>query len=134
MKLVIDTNVLFSYFNSKSKIIELLKNPNLQLFAPRYAITELEKYKNLIKTKNSLSEDNFYKRIKELEEIVSFSEKESYIKEKESISEITIDEKDKDFLALSIKLNCALWSNDKALKLQDRVVVINTLELADILV
>jgi len=134
MRLVVDTNVLFSYFNSKSKIIELLKNQNLQLFAPRYAIIELKKYKNLIKTKYSVLEDNFYKKIKELEEIVSFTEEEIYIKEKENIFEITIDEKDKDFLALSLKLDCALWSNDKALKLQDRVVVINTLELADILV
>ena len=134
MRLVVDTNVLFSYFNSKSKIIELLKNQNLQLFAPRYAIIELKKYKNLIKTKYSVLEDNFYKKIKELEEIVSLKEEEIYIKEKENIFEITIDEKDKDFLALSLKLDCALWSNDKALKLQDRVVVINTLELADILV
>ena len=134
MKLVVDTNVLFSYFNSKSKIIELLKNQNLQLFAPKYAVIELEKYKSLIKNKYSLSEDNFYKKIKELEEIVSFLEEEVYIKEKENISEITIDEKDKDFLALSLKLDCALWSNDKALKLQDKVIVLNTLELADLLV
>lgn len=43
-----------------------------------------------------------------------------------------IDEKDTPFLALAIKLNYPLWSNDKHLKKQDLVKCFNTQEIANI--
>ena len=39
------------------------------------------------------------------------------------------DEKDVMYLALALKLKCAVWSNDKKLKQQDRVKVYSTEDL-----
>ena len=42
---------------------------------------------------------------------------------------ISPDEKDTAYFALALKLKCAIWSNDKKLKEQDKVTVYNTGEL-----
>ncbi|MDP4039848.1 MAG: PIN domain-containing protein [Candidatus Pacearchaeota archaeon] len=133
MKLVVDTNVLFSYFNKKSKTIELLTNQNMQLFSPKYTIKELKKYKEDIKKKFSISEKSFKEILRDLNNVINFIDEEDYRKETSKINEITIDEKDKDFLALSIKLDCPLWSNDKLLKLQEKSTVLNTFEVAELI-
>ncbi len=39
---------------------------------------------------------------------------------------------DIDFIALALKENCPLWSNDKLLKKQIRVKIINTNEIEQI--
>ena len=41
--------------------------------------------------------------------------------------------KDTQYLALALKLNCAIWSNDKKLKEQDKVKVYSTNELLQVL-
>ena len=43
--------------------------------------------------------------------------------------EISPDEKDADYFALAIKLNCPLWSNDKKLKEQNQVDIYSSEEL-----
>ena len=37
--------------------------------------------------------------------------------------------KDTQYLALALKLNCAIWSNDKKLKKQDKVKIFSTEDL-----
>ena len=39
------------------------------------------------------------------------------------------DENDVDYFALALKLNCSVWSNDKALKNQSYIEVCSTEEL-----
>ncbi len=39
------------------------------------------------------------------------------------------DENDIIYFALALKLKCCIWSNDKALKRQDRIMVLSTKEL-----
>jgi len=47
--------------------------------------------------------------------------------------EITTDKDDVDFVALSLKINAPLWSNDKGLKEVDEIQVLTTKELLKIL-
>ena len=42
-----------------------------------------------------------------------------------------IDEKDTPYIALALKLNCPIWSNDTDLKKQNKVKVYNTKELLE---
>jgi predicted nucleic acid-binding protein len=46
---------------------------------------------------------------------------------------ITPDVDDWPFFALSLKRDCALWSDDKKLKNQDRIKVLNTKDILDII-
>ena len=47
--------------------------------------------------------------------------------------EISPDKDAIDYFALALKLNCAIWSNDKKLKEQTKVKVYSTHELMNIL-
>jgi predicted nucleic acid-binding protein len=42
-----------------------------------------------------------------------------------------IDEKDTHYVALALKLNCPIWSNDTDLKKQNKVKIYNTKELLE---
>ncbi len=44
-----------------------------------------------------------------------------------------IDETDTPFLALALHLHCSIWSNDKHLKRQKKVITYTTIELARVL-
>jgi predicted nucleic acid-binding protein len=47
----------------------------------------------------------------------------------EKAKAISPDVKDIPYFALALKLNCALWSNDKKLKDQDKVKIYSTEEI-----
>ena len=58
--------------------------------------------------------------------LIPYEEFKSFIAKAEKISP---DPKDTEYLALALKLNCILWSNDKKLKTQDKVKVYSTEDL-----
>ena len=41
MRIIVDTNILFSFFWKKSILKELLNNPSLELFSPEFALEEI---------------------------------------------------------------------------------------------
>ena len=42
MRLVVNTNILFSFFNEKSKARELSILPELELYSPSFSLDEIE--------------------------------------------------------------------------------------------
>ena len=92
--------------------------------------------------RTKLSETEFNKLKNELFKVLveplPFKLYSSSIKEMgtciENTKGLTAEEKEEllddiDFLALALKLKCLLWSNDKLLKEQSKVKVINTEEM-----
>tara|TARA_Y100000310_G_scaffold328291_1_gene396206 strand:+ start:18 stop:422 length:405 start_codon:yes stop_codon:yes gene_type:complete len=126
MKLIADTNILFSFFKKESFTRKLLLSDNLTIISSEKAIEELTKYSQLIAEKAGITLEQFNKELDKLKKIASFEDKtqyQDYLKEAEAISP---DRDDANFLAASLKHNCALWSNDKELTRQNKVKVINT--------
>ncbi len=133
MKLVIDTNILFSFFNENSFTKKLITNPSLNLISPEFSLTELKKYSELIIKKSKISKRTFEHSLKDLKTFTKFINNKIYFKYLKDAQRIAPDEKDKDFLALSLKENCPLWSNDKELKKQSKIKVFSTKELIELL-
>ena len=129
MRLVVDTNILFSFFNKNSFTRRLLENPNFNLISPEYSLEEIKKYSNLITSKTKISEKRFKESLRELKKIVKFIPQKRYLKFLRIAGEISPDFYDKDFLALCLKENSVLWSNDKILKNQNKVKVLSTEEI-----
>ncbi|MBR9704371.1 putative toxin-antitoxin system toxin component, PIN family [Candidatus Pacearchaeota archaeon] len=133
MKLVVDANILFSSLIKEGKTIELLLDPSLQLFTPEYILTEFEKHKDeILKKTNRL--------IKEFNEIFNFLKTIINIIPEHELSnclnkanQISPDPNDAMYFALAIKLNCAIWTNDKKLKDQNIIKIYSTSELLEIL-
>ncbi len=57
---------------------------------------------------------------------MTFIDYESYAEFVDIAIKITPDSKDVDFVALALKMNAVLWSNDKALKSVPYLKVLNT--------
>jgi len=141
MRFVVDSNVLFTFFWKNSILHNILKQ-SIELFAPDYSLEEINKYAKEIMEKTSLSKDEFKKERHALARIVSFIPIEEYSLSFQKITSlkkklITQDYneiiKDIDFLALSIHLQCPLWSNDLLLKKQSIVSVLTTKEIIELL-
>ncbi len=133
MKLVIDTNILFSFFNEKSKARDFTTLPSLELYAPEFALDEINEHKGEILERFSLSEVQFSLILKLLRSVANFVKSEKYAQFLPKAIDTSPDPDDIDFFALSFKLECGIWSNDKELKQQSRVMVFSTGELMELL-
>lgn len=128
MDLVIDANVLFSVLIKSGKTEELIFETDLHLFAPEFLFDEFEKHRGLILEKTERTNEEFEKLVCILRKrimTIPNEETESYIREAGVISP---DEKDVDYFALALKLKCPIWSQDKALKENQKIVTIYSTE------
>jgi predicted nucleic acid-binding protein len=120
MDLLIDANILFAILIKERKTEEILLHENIHAFAPEFLLDEFKKYEQLITEKTSRRHEEFQELIDILKKriiIISNKETQQHIKEARKISP---DKKDVDYFALALKLNCAIWSNDQALKKQEK--------------
>lgn len=134
MKLVVDTNILFSFFWKNSLTKRLLISSNLELLSPEKAIFEINKHKEEIKKKTNLTEKEFNGFFKELKSIIQIIKKDEYSSFLREAQQISPDIADSEFFALCIKYSCALWSNDNFLKNQNKIRVFNTDEIIDLFI
>jgi len=132
LKLVVDTNVMFSFFWKDSIVKKLLMDQDALLFAPEFALEEIKKYENEIVRKAKITKKEFNFLREELAiaiEFIPLNEYNSYLKKALGFSP---DENDIDFFALALKLKIPLWSNDKLLKKQSIVRVLETKDVLKI--
>ena len=132
MDLVVDANILFVALIRDSVTSELMLHEDMHLFAPEFLLKEFEKYKKLIKKRTNRSEDEFKIAFDVFERrilLVPYEEIKPFIKKAKAISP---DPKDVPYVALALKLQIAIWSNDKNLKRKQKdVVVYSTEDLLD---
>lgn len=132
MELVVDANVLFSALIKESFSYSLLFNEKFRLFTPEYIFTEFEKHKEEILKKTERITEEFFRLIEILKRRINIIPLEELIPYIEEAEKLTPDPDDMTYFALALKLNCAIWSNDKKLKDQNKIKVYNTHELSKI--
>ena len=141
MKLVVDSNILFTFFGKNSMLRNILSKKNIQLYAPEHALKEIDKYREEIRRKTKITQEEFKEIKAELKikiQFIALGEYQNFLKEVKLTKEITQGENEEilsdiDFLALAIKFKYPLWSNDSLLKKQKQVTVITTKEIIEIL-
>ena len=115
LRLVIDSNILFSALIKKGITSKLILSERLELFAPEKLLEEFEKYKEYILSKTHRSEEDFERFLSIIEsriEIIPRAEFEEFLEEAKKVCNLD----DFPFVALAKALDCAVWSNDKDLK------------------
>ncbi len=121
MKLIVDTNIVFSaILNSESWIGQILLHPgdSLTFFSPSFLRQEILNHKQRIKHFTKLSDKEIDELIHLIYSKIHFIDEELIPKEILLIAdELTreIDFDDAVFVALTIQLNCKLWTGDKSL-------------------
>ena len=129
MLLVIDANVLFSALIKNSLTAKIIFEEDIILSAPEFVIEEFLKYEDSIAKKISRTREEFTQIMHMLKDIIMVVPKEEYSNFIVEAEKFSPDEKDVMYLSLALKLKCAVWSNDKKLKQQDRVKVYSTEDL-----
>ena len=122
MDLVVDANVLFAVLIKGSFSARLIFNEEFHLFTPEYVFVEIEEHQDEIISKTERTLVDFYNLLEVLKRRivpVPLEELTEYVEEAEKI---TPDPDDMAYIALALKLNCAIWSNDKELKEKQSMV------------
>lgn len=78
MKLIVDTNILFSFFKSNSFIRDVIIKNYFEIFSPIKSKQELLKYKNLIMSKSNIDEVGFDLILYSLNKHIKFVLKKDY--------------------------------------------------------
>ncbi len=121
MKLIIDTNLIFSSISkSDGRIAEIILNPNfhLQLTGCYFSYIELFKYKDKLLKASKLAEleflDVMYQMLKRIHFFNEGMIPKDVIDEAYKLT-FDIDEKDTIFVAMGMHFEQKLWSGDKVL-------------------
>ena len=132
MKLVLDTNIFISALLRDSKVRELIVNSPLPLIFPEAILDELRKHEDELLEKSGMLRKDYEKIINTLltyAKIVPTETLKAYREEALRIVE-QIDIDDAIFFAAALANPPAIiWSEDKKLKKQDKVIVLNTAEI-----
>ncbi|MFA4934417.1 MAG: PIN domain-containing protein [Candidatus Methanoperedens sp.] len=131
MKLVLDSNIIFSALIKKSTTRNIILSDVFELHAPEYIFSEITKHKELLLKKSKMNEEEFDALLLLLQKHIRFVPKAKYNVKMALAEDILrdIDITDSPFLALALALNCSIWSNDGHFKQQDKVVAYTTKEL-----
>ncbi|MDO8627264.1 MAG: PIN domain-containing protein [Candidatus Diapherotrites archaeon] len=135
MRLVVDSNILFTFFWKNSCTKEFLHKfheKGFFLYSPEFSLSEIKKYTDEIIIRAKISTSEFEKLLNELSSIVKFLPLDKYKDFFDIAIMVCPDSDDADFFALAMNLGCPLWSNEKQLKNQNKIDVINTKELIDL--
>ena len=129
MKLVVDTNILYTFFWKDSFARRFLMRMSLELYSPEFALEEINAHESDILKKTGISKEEFKNLKRDLAIAVEFVPLEEYEEQLKSALKFSPDSDDVDFLALAIKLKLPLWSNERPLKKQGKVEVLSTSDL-----
>jgi predicted nucleic acid-binding protein len=131
MRLVVDANRIFAALLRDSTTRKILVERELNFYTPQFAIEEIFEHIDELQAKTGLSKAVITQKLEELItlseiHIISPVETKPFLKE---AKEISPDPDDEEYVALALKMNCPIWSEDKELKAIKKVEVINTKEL-----
>lgn len=131
MLLVIDANELFSLLIKGSKEArEILLSNRIQLIAPEFILIEFSNNKEEILSKTHRTKEEFEIFLSVLEDRIEIIPKNEFEKFMPGALRILPSHiKDAEYLALALKYNCPIWSEEKLLKTQSKVEIVNTKEL-----
>jgi len=120
MRIVIDTNMIFSLLLGKSvKMRDTFFDPAHIFYAPNYIIGELFEKKEKIMGCSALSEaeiyELFYRILCKIEFVAENFVASEYKSQAFGLCH-NIDEDDIPFIALSLQLKALFWTGDKQLK------------------
>ncbi len=123
MFLIIDTNVLFSFFR-KSKVLELvrkLRSSGYKLITPDFMYSELLKLEGQILKYSGISTEEFDILLIGLKQVVKSIPKSEYSDFLQEANQISPDKKDAPLFALALSVQGSIWSREPKLKRQKTI-------------
>lgn len=134
MKIVIDSNRVIAALIIEGTTREILFDKYFEFFAPEHIKTEIEKYKEEIMQKSSLSEEDLDILLSLIFEHISIISSHEYISLIESLKNKISDERDLSYLTVCLLIKAeGIWTHDPHFKEQDEFKIYTNIDLLDIL-
>lgn len=135
MKLVVNANILFSFFKKDSVTRKLLTSFEIfELYTPSLSIKELLKNREEICRKSKISDSELDEAIEDMKLFIGIVPDENFkdfgAKARKILGEHI---KDIPYFALALSFDCGIWSNEKRLKKQSVIKIFSTEDLLKIL-
>lgn len=133
MFIVVDANIIISLLIAKGSKHQLFFSEKIKPVSPDFILFEIGKHWKELSNKSKLSERDLKSEFFAVRlQLKTFSLPKigKFIKEGSAISP---DSNDSEYFALALKLNCPIWSEDKLLKKQSKVKVLDTKDLLELL-
>ena len=132
MRIIIDSNILFSALIKDSITRRIILDYDDQFLFPSYIFEEMEIHKNELLTKSKMKSRDFEDLLRLLLRKVIIIPNEVLLHYKCEAYKIIkdIDPDDVTFIACALAFSdSVIWSDDKKLKQQSKVKIINTNEM-----
>lgn len=132
MNIIIDSNVLFSALIKYSKTRKIILEYKDFFLFPSYIFIEMQEHKHELLEKSGMTEEDFNQLLQLILKKVVIVPNEVLVPYKKEAFEIIkdIDKDDVSFVASALAYpNSLIWSDDKKLKKQSEVKVLNTEEI-----
>lgn len=129
MKLVVDANVLFSALIKDRVTRRLFFEERLEIYAPEYLFEEFAEHQDEVMQKTHRGEAEFWEVMGILKSRISVVPVSEFEKFMEKAKKVSPDRDDAVYFAVALAIGGAIWSNDRRLKGQKAVRVLNTEEL-----
>jgi len=127
LELVVDANIVFAAFIKDSKTREILISNKYVLYAPEFLQFEINNHVDYLQDKTGLTNSELKKYVSRLffESNINIISKNYFSNFLQKAEIISPDPEDCAYFALALKLKCGIWSNDKDLKNQNIVNILN---------
>src|SRR3989338_8129284 len=133
LEVVVDANILFSALIKRGYLFDFILHCPFRLYTPAFVFMEIQKHILTIARKSDMSPAEADQTLNVLmRSLIVLPATEADVCREEALL-ITPDINDIHYLSLALKLQCPLWSEDRALKKQKRVKVYTTQEVLRIL-
>jgi len=126
---VVDANVLFSALIKDSVTRRLFFEERLETYAPEYLFEEFAEHRGEIIQKAHRSEADFWEVMGILKSRISVVPLPEFERFMEKAQGVSPDKDDAVYFAVAFAIKGAIWSNDRNLKGQKAVRVLNTEEI-----
>ena len=131
MKILADTNRIIAALIKDSDSRNIIKNSGIVFVTIGLSKDELEKYKDHIKEKSGVTDEEFrlvFNRIMRNASVLRDDFIRPFMQEAKGIMD-DIDKKDTPFIAAALATNLPIWSDDKHFEKQNKVKIFKTKDL-----
>jgi len=134
MRIVVDSNILFSALIKNGGMRKLLFEIEEDLLTPDIVFVEIEKYKEELIEKSGLSWEELQTALHLILRRVSVIADDQLVAFQQEAWELVKEHSPEDVLFIACALafeKSILWSDDKKLKRQNKIIVLNTQEIVE---
>ncbi len=131
MKILVDTNRIMAALIKDSNSRKIIRESNIEFVTIGLSKEELQKYKDYIKEKSGVTDEEFrylFNRIMRNVSVLRDDLIKPFMQEAKSIMD-DIDKKDTPFIAAALATNLPIWSDDKHFEEQNKIKIFKTQDL-----